>query len=213
VTLAGGGVVVIVGALFWVARTMGSRVFERFGTLISGEPGAVFQRNRGGFVAHAFDVLIQDPLGVGLGWWGMVHLAFHDPRRISPVWVEVMFQAWAVDGGVPLMVLYLGAVAAALYDSARIALTARDRDLAFWAAVVLVQNLSTAALCLSYPVFLAPAGLQFWLLASALHAADAQARAASGGGGRRSARPRRRVRPRPQPKPRPWPEPPGPAAP
>jgi hypothetical protein len=204
--LAGGGAAVIVGALFWVARTMGSRVFERFGTLVGGAPGAVFQRNRGGFVAHAFQSLSEDPLGLGLGWWGMVHLAFRDPHRISPVWVEVMFQAWAVDGGIPLMVLYLGAVAAALYDSARIALTARDRDLAFWGAVVLVQNLSTAVLCLSYPVFLAPAGLQFWLLASALHAADAQSRAASGSG-----RPRRRFRLRPQPKPRPGL--PGPAAP
>jgi hypothetical protein len=206
-TLAGGGVAVIVGSLFWVARTMGSRVFERFGTLVSGDPTAVYQQNRGGFVFHALDVLTQDPLGLGLGWWGMVHLAFHDPHRISPVWVEVMFQAWAVDGGIPLTVLYIGAVAAALYDSARIALKARDRELAFWAAVVLVQNLSTVALCFSYPVFLSPSGQQFWLLSAALHVADAQSRPAPAvGKGAGAARARRRPRPRPRP------DLPGPAA-
>jgi hypothetical protein len=122
---------------------------------------------------------MENPLGYGLGWWGMVHMAFRDPRRLSSVWVEVMFQGWAIDGGIPLVVGYFGAVVVAMLDSLRIALTSPDREVTFWAAVVAAQNLSVVALCFSYPAFLSPGGMQFWLLAAALHAADAQARAAA----------------------------------
>jgi hypothetical protein len=192
-TLVGGGATMLGGALVWVARTMGSRVFERFGTLFTTSPMDVYSYNRGAFALHALTILKESPLGVGLGRWGMVHMAFRDPGRLSNVWVEIMLQAWAVDGGVPLAVGYAGAVAVALYDSLRIVLTSRDKELTFWAAVIFAQNLSSAALCFSYPTFLSPTGLQFWMLAAALHAADAQTRAAE--------RPPA-SRPRPEPRPR-----------
>ena len=109
----------------------------------------------------------------------MVNDAFRDPNRTSTIWVEVMPQAWATDGGIPLMIAYIGAACAAMYDSLRIALTTRDRELGFWAAVIVAQNLASMALCLSYPTFLAPVGMQFWMLASMLHGAAAQADAAA----------------------------------
>jgi hypothetical protein len=177
-TLLGSGGAMLGGALLWVARSMGSRVFERFGTLLTTSPMDVYSYNRGAFALHALTVMKDTPLGVGLGRWGMVHMAFRDPSRLSNVWVEVMIQAWAVDGGIPLTLGYAGAVAVALFDSLRIVLKSRDKELTFWAAVVFAQNLSSAALCFSYPTFLSPTGLQFWLLAAALHAADAQTRAA-----------------------------------
>ena len=194
--LAGGGAAMIGGALLWVARTMGGRVFDRFGTLLNNSPVNVYSFNRGHFVMHAFEVLFENPLGYGLGWWGMVHQALRDPFRISPVWVEVMMQAWAIDGGFPLLIGYGGAVVVAMLDSLRIALTNRDRELSFWAAVVVAQNLSSVALCFSYPTFLSPTGLQFWLLAATLHAADAQSRAGQTSSGPKP-KPRRRLWPRP----------------
>jgi hypothetical protein len=108
----------------------------------------------------------------------MMHSLFADPNRISLVWVEVMVQAWIYDGGLPLLVGYGGAVLVALYDTGRIALSCRDRELAFWAAVVLALNLSVAATCFSYVTFLSALGPQFWLLAAAVHAADRQTRLA-----------------------------------
>lgn len=205
VTLLGGGTAVIVGSLYWVARTMGSRVFERFGTLLSSNPASLYQSSRGAYVTHSLTtVLIENPLGYGLGWWGMVYASFGDPRRVSPVWVEVMIPAWIVDGGLPLLLAYGGAIVVAMADSLRIALTCRDKELGFWAAVVVAQNLSLVANCFGFVTFLTPFGLQFWLLAAALHAADAQTRAAARPGGPAAAAPR--------PARRAWPWQPGAAA-
>ena len=64
-----------------------------------------------------------------------------------------------------------------MVDSVRIALTSKDRDLGFWAAVVVASNLSILASCLSFVTFAAPIGIQFWLLSAALHAADVRSRA------------------------------------
>lgn len=191
-TLCLGGASIVGGALLWATRATGGRVLERFSTLVSDNPLSVYTYNRGAFVMHAFQMLAEQPLGLGLGWWGMVHMAFRDPSRLSLVWVEVMFQAWVVDGGIPLLVGYFGAILVALYDSARIALTTKDRELGFWAAVIVAQNLSSLALCFSFPTFMSPTGMQFWLLAAALHAADAQSRAAG-----------RTIDQRPQPRPKP----------
>jgi hypothetical protein len=174
------------GALAWAARTGGAQVLERFGSLLADDPTKVYQQNRGLFVTDAFfRVLPQYPFGYGMGWWGMVHGMFADPSRASLVWVEVMIPAWVYDGGLFLLVGYGGAVVAAIYSSLRVALTSRDRDLAFWAAVVTAQNLGLAATCFSYVTFLSPLGAQFWLLSAMVYAADAQSRAGTGAGRRR----------------------------
>jgi hypothetical protein len=199
--LVGGSVGTVVGSLFWVARRMGSGVYDRFGTLVAGDPGELYYRSRGGYVQEAFTKLIWDyPLGYGLGWWGMIYATFRNPNRFSPIWVEVMIPAWIYDGGAPLLVLYVGAVVVAVLNSLRIALRSNDPDVSFWAAVVVALDVSTVALCFSFVAFVNPIGLQFWLLNAALHAADALARA------RPLRLPAAARRPR---LPRPWP--PGPA--
>ena len=71
-----------------------------------------------------------------------------------------------------------------MYDSARIALTTPDREVAFWGAVIVAFNLSVVAACFSYVPFLTPIGAQFWLLSAALHAADRRARAVRRGDAR-----------------------------
>ena len=181
-TLATLGAVVVLGASLWVARSSGSAVTERLMTLFTSDPGKLYHESRGGFVQHAFEEVIwEHPLGYGMGWWGMTNVSFGDPSVPSKVWVEVMVPAWVYDGGFPLLIGYVGALGVAMYDSTRIALTCKDRDLAYWAAVIVAFNLSIVATCFSFVPFLAPIGLQFWLLSAALHAADARSRRAVAG--------------------------------
>jgi hypothetical protein len=176
--------------LLWAIRSVGSSVADRFLTLVKGDPGTVFAQNRGGFVRDAFERLLwENPLGAGMGWWGMMHMYFGNTRVRSPVWVELMWQAWLQDGGVPLLIGYVGAVTVALYDSTRIALTCPDREVAYWGAVIVASNLSVLAGCFCGVTFLSPLGVQFWLLAAALHAADVQARAAARGAQAAAGRP------------------------
>jgi hypothetical protein len=190
--LAIGAVITVAGALAWVARSVGSQVVERFAQLLAGDPGSFFHKTRGVYVEDAlFRVLPEYPLGFGMGWWGMIYGSFGDTGRISPVWVEVMVPAWIYDGGLPLLILYVSAVAVALFDTTRVALTCPDRDVAFWAAVVVALNLSIVATCMSFVTFLAPVGLQFWLLSAIVHAADRQVRQSTGANAESAAGPRR----------------------
>jgi len=172
------GAVVILGASAWVVRSSGSEVTERLMTLFSNNPADLYQTSRGGFVKHAFEEVLWDyPLGYGLGWWGMTNVSFGDPGRISPIWVEVMWPAWIYDGGFPLLIGYVGALVVTMIDSARIALRCKDRTVAYWGSLIVAYNLGILATCFSFTAFLAPIGIQFWLLSAVLHAADAQVRA------------------------------------
>jgi hypothetical protein len=170
------GAVLLIGALGWVASSTGSVVTDRFMTLFTGDPGKLYQESRGGFVQNAFEeVLWRYPLGYGMGWWGMIQASFGNRAVPSPIWVEVMWPGWIYDGGFPLLIAYAGALAVAMLDSVRIALRSKDRELAYWAAVIVAFNLSVLATTFSYATFLSPLGVQFWMLAAALHAADARA--------------------------------------
>ena len=114
VQLAVGGVGALVGALLWAIRSVGSSVADRFVTLFQSDPVTVFGQNRGGFVRDAFEHMLWDnPLGGGMGWWGMTHMYFGNLSVRSPVWVELMWQAWLQDGGIPLLIGYGGASLAA----------------------------------------------------------------------------------------------------
>ncbi len=205
-TLAFGSLGMTFAALFWVARRMGSGVYDRFQTLIGSDPGKLYYASRGGFVWEALTKTIwENPLGHGLGWWGMIYATFRSPYRYSTLWVEVMIPGWIIDGGFPLLILYFGAVIVAILNSLRIALKSQDPDVTSWAALVFALNISTLALCFSFVTFVTPIGQQFWLLNAVLHVADVQAR-------KRGARPvaaeparRRRIL-------RPWEVPPGPVA-
>ncbi len=205
-TLAFASAGMSIGALYWVARRMGSGVLERFRTLVDSDTGDLYRRSRGGFVWEALTRTVwENPLGHGLGWWGMIHSTFRNPTRYSTVWVEVMIPAWVIDGGFPLLILYMGAVIVTILDSLRIALKSKDPDVSAWAPLVVALNISTLALSFSFVTFVTPIGQQFWLLNTVLHVADAQAR--SRGERPATVQPARRRR-----IPRPWPMPPGPVA-
>ena len=203
-SIVAGGASMLVGAIFWVARRMGGEVFTRFSTLWNSNQSELYGRSRGGFVWEALTQTIWEyPLGMGLGWWGMVHVMFANPLRPSLVWVEVMIPAWIVDGGIPLLIAYSGAVGLATVNSLRIALTSKDQDVSFWATVIVGQNIAAIALCFSYVTFLTVIGTQFWILNAALHAADMKAKSLEKA---RPARPGSTARNRPRRRmPRPWP--------
>ncbi len=174
------GMATVVGALTWVTATSGSVVTKKFLGLLESNLAETYGESRGGFVRNAFEVLMwEHPVGYGLGWWGTIYGAFglKDPSRV--LWIEVMWPAWIMDGGIPLLTFYVLAIAVALADSLRVALRSRDREVAFWAAVVLASNLSAVATCFSYVTFVTPIGIQFWFLAAVVHAADRRARDAA----------------------------------
>ena len=172
-----GGSSLIGGAFLWAMRSVGGGVFDRFAALVVNNPADYYYNSRGGFVQEAFEKTIWEyPLGYGMGWWGQINLIFYKPNVLNPIWVEVMIPAWIIDGGIPLLVGYCGAIGLAMFDTLRIALKSPDRDVAYWGVVIFAFNMSQVATCFSYITFLSPLGVQFWLLAAMIHAADARAR-------------------------------------
>ncbi len=170
--LVAGSLMLLSGALIWVSQSVGSSVITRFSTLWTSDPLKLYNNSRGGFIAATFQYTIwESPFGLGLGRFGQIFDYFGN-RAYQPVWVEVQWAAWAVDGGIVLLGAYGIAIILAMCDTIRIALTTPDRELADWAAVVVAANLSIVAGTFSQMVFLAPIGLQFWLLSTAIHVSD-----------------------------------------
>jgi hypothetical protein len=182
-TLAVAAAVVAVTAYGAAMSLAGPSVARRVATLTAERPGAVYYRERGHFLADAFEkTLPQAPLGSGLGRWGMV--ASYFGRDTGPgggdngVWVEIQWAGWIVDGGAPLMVLYCLTVAIALWTAwtvARGRAPAGAPELPFWGAVVLAQGVGAFSLTFSYPIFLSQPGMEFWLLNAALFAVTREA--------------------------------------
>ena len=173
-TLLGGlGAAMVIGAFVWVAATSGNVVTERFSGLLGTNLVEKYDKSRGGFVREALETTLWEyPFGAGLGWWGQIYGAFGDKSVPTRFWVEVMWPAWVIDGGFPLLFTYLAAIGFAMFDTIRIALRSKDKELRYWAAVIFASNLSVLATCFSYVTFVTAIGLQFWLLAASLHAAD-----------------------------------------
>jgi hypothetical protein len=175
-----GGGLVFLGALAWAASAGGDAVLERFRSLLHDNPSHLYYRNRGFFVEDVFARMIWEyPLGAGLGRWGQAFTYFGDPAAPpgrGMLWAEVQWAAWALDGGILLIVGYAAALTCALADSARIALRCRDEALAHWATVICALSVGIVIQCFGYNPFISPGGVQFWILSAALHAADRRPR-------------------------------------
>jgi hypothetical protein len=179
------GLVVMVLAGYVAARDMaGADVSRRMGTLIRNRPGQVYYDNRGRFLEDAiFKTLPNAPFGEGLGHWGMTATYFGGGTPTKNVWVEIQWAGWIVDGGAPLLLTYLLALAVTLLAAWRIARapppSPEAHDLPFWAAIVLAYSVGATALTFSYPIFLSQSGMEFWLLNATLFAAARHARLAA----------------------------------
>lgn len=169
--------IVVLGAFAWAFAVGGDDLASRIRTLTDDRPDEVYRANRGRYLEATFENQLPDhPLGMGLGRWGMVHAYFGDPSNPEspPVWVEIQWTAWAVDGGVLLILLYGAAIAIAIGATARVALRA-EPWLAGWATVILAYDVGAVAVTFNYSLFIGQGGLEFWLLNAAIFAAGRNA--------------------------------------
>jgi hypothetical protein len=161
----------IVIATFTFALTLGGKsIAERTLTLFAQDPVTLYSASRGGQLIYTFDDLINSyPLGAGLGRWGMINGYFGSGSQ-RPLWAEIQVAGWAIDGGIPLVIVSVVALAVALSADRRLALFDPDAKVRACAGVVLAANIGTAALIFSFTPFVTQIGLQFWFLAGAVQA-------------------------------------------
>jgi hypothetical protein len=163
-----------------VLSSGGSKVMQRFLTLFEGNAVSVYYKNRGAFVENGLALYLPKyPLGAGPGRNGMAASMFAStvvPPDRAMIWAETQVEAWVLDGGLPLLVAYSMALAAAIASATWTALKCPDREVAYWAGVVLVYGVGAVAMVMGYAVFMSPLGVQFWALMGALFGAQERAR-------------------------------------
>ena len=163
---------IVVGTFSFALMLGGESIAERTFTLLAQDPVALYAGSRGGQLSYTFgEILQQYPMGAGLGRWGMIGVYFGTAAtsRVEQLWVEIQVAGWAIDGGLVLLILSVGALVVTLASEAAIARTDPDARVRACAAVVLAANLGTAALIFTFTPFVTQIGVQFWFLAGALH--------------------------------------------
>ncbi len=164
------GVVVMVSLSAAVALG-GAAISDRVNSLFQADPLTVYQGARGSQLTYTFfELLFQYPLGAGLGRWGMASGYFGSTNPNSlPIWAEIQFTGWMIDGGVLMIAVYLGALATATVSQWRISQATQYPRLAVCGAVILAAGLGPAIMIISFTPFVAQVGIQYWFLAGALH--------------------------------------------
>lgn len=170
----GVGLALVVGSYIWALAVGGDSVSERFSGLANDGVFRVFQEQRGIFIRYTLSELLYEfPLGAGLGRWGMMHVYFSDPTlwQAPPIHVEVQLTGWLLDGGVPLWLLYGGALFAAVQFSYRASVRAHTLARQDIATNALTLQLTIICLCLTGPVFNTQLGILFWAITGGLFGA------------------------------------------
>jgi len=174
------GLAVIAGAYIWAVSVGGDAVADRFLGLLRDGVFRTFDESRGLFVRYTLsELLFEFPLGAGLGRWGMMQVLFGDSTmwQAPAIYVEIQPTGWLLDGGVPLLLVYGGALAVTLRHTCRLAIDAGGGRLQDLATVLLCVQLTVAGLCFTGPVFNTQLGIQFWAVAGALAGAAGVRRA------------------------------------
>ncbi len=167
---------VVLGSFYWAASVGGNDALSRVEAFRQ-SPGDVYLKKRGRFLTETIqDLLPRYPLGAGLGRWGMTNHYFGD--RANPdspaIWVEIQWTGWLLDGGLPLIVAYVAALAVTVRATLKIALSRDSGDLWLWAAMLCGYDTGVFANTFAYPVFIGQGGLEFWLLNTLLWTAASQ---------------------------------------
>lgn len=163
----------VVMTFSWAIAIGGESTIARFSTLVSDRADTVYQQNRGHFLQDTIDVLLPEyPFGAGLGRWGMMNSYFGDKTdpRTQPIWVEIQWTGWLLDGGVPLIVAYVAALVQSCRTAWRIAI-GQLGDFAIWGGLIFAYNIGAIAITFNYPLFIGQGGMEFWLLNSSLFVA------------------------------------------
>ncbi|MCP9494502.1 MAG: hypothetical protein MSG64_08610 [Pyrinomonadaceae bacterium MAG19_C2-C3] len=170
------GAVIVVGFAY-SAVVVGDKFESRLTTLTAESPGSVYFKNRGMFLQQTIDELLpQYPFGAGLARWGMMNYYFgqkSDADR-EPIYVEIQWTGWLLDGGVPLILAYCAAIFIATLTAYRIVHRTFDTEsdeLIIWGALVVGYNVAMFALTFSYTPFIGQAGIEFWILNALIFAA------------------------------------------
>jgi hypothetical protein len=161
----------------------GGSIAERTSTLLAQDPISLYSASRGGQLVYTFDELLTThPLGAGLGRWGMIggYFGAGGNPESTRLWAEIQIAGWAIDGGIPLLLLSLIALGVTFTSQVRIARGHSNAKVRACAAVILAANAGTVALMLSFTPFVTQIGLQFWFLAGALHSIGARGNESSG---------------------------------
>jgi hypothetical protein len=173
-SLLGASAALILSAFSLALFLGGGSILDRFATLWVKNPADVYYASRGEQLESGVTKFLVDyPFGAGLARWGMMRHYFGNPWNLnsSPIWAEVQFPAWILDGGFVLLVLYSLAIIASLRQAVMLVLRAPSDRIRSVAALVLAVNAGTAALTFSFTPFTTQLGLQYWLLCGALHGA------------------------------------------
>jgi hypothetical protein len=177
---------IVVPVGFGLAVSLGGKTMtNRLTSLVGDDAGTVYYVHRGRFLEQTInEYLPRFPLGAGLGRWGMVHSYFSN-RMDDFMWVEIQWTGWLFDGGLPLIILYFGALLVVTWGCLMVALDKvavpqRDSGLSLWGGVIFAYNVGAIALCFNYPVFIGGTGLEFWLLNCAFLSAVQNSRSAAG---------------------------------
>jgi hypothetical protein len=158
---------VVAGSFLWAVSVGGDAVTNRLGTLVEDQAATVYYRNRGQFLDHTLTELLPAyPLGAGLGRWGMINQYFADNSlpESYPIWVEIQWTGWLLDGGVPLVLSYSAALLTACWTAWKISSTRLSSELASQGALLLATTLGAIAGTFNYPYFISQSGLEIWLL-------------------------------------------------
>lgn len=163
--LFGGGL----GALaFMVALSLGGdTISQRFMTLLAEDPVSLYRGSRGVLLEETLtETLFQYPFGAGLARWGMAAAYYGTGNGL---WAEIQITGWLIDGGIPLIALYCGALGLVLISQIHVARMTHHPRVAACAAVVFALSLGPIGMIISFTPFVTQIGIQFWFLAGALH--------------------------------------------
>ena len=168
-----GGTAIIVASFLWASSLGGNTVNDRF--LNIGQQGAVgvFQQNRGSFLDETLGTLLNEyPFGAGVGRWGMMNSSFADQNAFgsTPIHVEIQLTGWLLDGGVPMWLLYGGAIVLSIFAAFRLT-ASNDPVLADLAVIALGLQVFIAGLAMAGPIFNTQMGILFWSCAASLQGA------------------------------------------
>lgn len=173
---------VAIGGYFLAVNVGGEGVTGTTQKITQTAPTQLFYAERGQFLAYTLNVLLpQYPLGAGLGRWGMMSYYFGNPfdPNSTPIWVEIQWTAWLVDGGVPLVLAYAFAIYLAIRFAITCALRSPLSDLAVLAALVAAYDVGLLAGTFDYVPFITGMGMDFWLLNALLFGAVVHAQRTS----------------------------------
>jgi len=171
-----------IASFSWATAVGGKRTSARFASLTANSADKVYHDNRGEFLESTYkELLPQYPLGAGLGRWGMINGYFGDNTDAvsQPIWVEIQWTAWLLDGGVPLIFAYVWAIYSACHTAWKIATNSKLGDFTLWGGLIFAYDVGNIVISFGYPVFLSQGGMEFWLLNTVLFVAASNSQIAT----------------------------------